>query len=129
MKFDAVQDAARNAGEVLLRPLGRLVAQLCARETADLVMARVLAAYALIWTLYDVIARASQDIHYDMGEMVGWSRELALGSDKHPQFGAWIAGLWFWLFPEQDWSFYLLSNLLVAVTLWAAWKLSEGWLD
>lgn len=112
-----------------MRPLGRLVAQLCVRETADLVIARILAAYALTWTLYDVIARASQDIHYDMGEMVGWSRELALGSDKHPQLGAWIAGLWFWLFPEQDWSFYLLSNLLAAVTLWAAWKLSEGWLD
>lgn len=129
MKFEAVQDAARSAGAIVLRPFDRLAAQLCGEKTADLAAARILATYTVIWTLYDVVARASQDIHYDMGEMVGWSRELALGGSKHPELGGWIAGLWFWFFPEHDWSFYLLSNILAAIALWTAWKLSEGWLD
>ena len=59
----------------------------------------LLAAYAAIWSLYGAIAKSSQDIHFDMGEMIAWSREVTLG---HAQASA-AAGLagagWFSVFP------------------------------
>jgi hypothetical protein len=89
-------------------------------------VALLLAGYAFFWTLYDVMSRHGEGIHHDMGEMVAWSHDLALGSPKHPQMGAWIAGLWFSVFPQQDWAFYLLANVLIAITLWFAWLLTEN---
>ena len=89
-------------------------------------VALLLAGYAFFWTLYDVMSRYGEGIHHDMGEMVAWSHDLALGSPKHPQMGAWIAGLWFSVFPQQDWAFYLLANVLIAITLWFAWLLTEN---
>ncbi|HVX92096.1 MAG TPA: hypothetical protein VG985_02620, partial [Xanthobacteraceae bacterium] len=49
-----------------------------------------LAAYTVLWALYGAIAKSSQDIHFDMGEMVAWSRELDWGTPKHPPLGAWL---------------------------------------
>ena len=99
---------------------------LCDNSRRERTVALVLAAYALLWTLYDIMSRRGEGIHHDMGEMVAWSHDLALGSPKHPQMGAWIAGLWFSVFPQQDWAFYLLANVLIAITLWFAWRLTEN---
>ncbi len=109
----------------LMLPFDRLRAALCDRGRRERAVAAVLAVYAVIWTFYDILARGSEDIHFDMAEMAAWSRDLALGSDKHPQMGAWIAGLWFLVFPYRDWAFYLLANALAAFSLWIAWRLSE----
>ncbi len=49
-------------------------------------------ATALLWFIYGVIAKSSQDLNADMAEMVVWTRELALGYPKHPPLLAWI--LW-----------------------------------
>ena len=35
--------------------------------------------YAVLWTIYGVIAKSSQDLHFDMGEVVAWSREIEPG--------------------------------------------------
>src|SRR3989440_5907937 len=40
--------------------------------------------YGALWFIYAMIAKSSQDINADMGEMVVWTRELALGYPKHP---------------------------------------------
>src|SRR5215813_8261425 len=49
----------------------------------------VLAAYWAVWTIYAVVAKASQDFHFDMGEMVAWSREVTFGTPKHPPLPTW----------------------------------------
>ena len=96
------------------------------RERAVLV---VLAAYAAIWTLYGTIAKGSQDIHFDMGEMIAWSREVTLGTPKHPPLPAWLVRAWFSVFPLDDWAYYLFAMLLAAAALWFAWKASAPYLD
>lgn len=108
-----------------MKRLEQLRAALCDRARREWAVVALLAAYAAIWTLYDILSRRGEDIHYDMGEMVAWLRDLALGSPKHPQLGAWVAGAWFLIFPEKDWAFYLLANSLIAFSLWIAWRLSE----
>lgn len=114
---------------ILTKPLNvfdRLREALCDDRRRERTVAFLLASYTGIWTLYDLVSRHGEGIHHDMGEMVAWSRDLSLGSPKHPQMGAWIAGLWFSVFPERDWAFYLLANFLIAITLWFAWRLTEN---
>jgi len=89
----------------------------------------LLLAYLAVWTLYAVVEKSSQDINFDMAEVVAWSRELALGGPKHPQLSAWIAALWFTIFPYDDWAYYLLAIASATSALWIAWSFSKRWLD
>jgi hypothetical protein len=89
----------------------------------------LLAAYAAVWSLYGAIAKSSQDIHFDMGEMVAWSREVTFGTPKHPPLPAWLVRAWFSVFPLEDWSYYLFAILLATAALWIAWKASAPYLD
>jgi 4-amino-4-deoxy-L-arabinose transferase-like glycosyltransferase len=89
----------------------------------------VLGAYAALWTLYGVIAKGSQDIHFDMGEALAWSRELAVGNPKHPPLSAVVVKAWFLVFPRADWAYYFLAMTVAALGLWIAWRLSARWLD
>ena len=70
----------------------------------------LIAGYVLVWWLYAVIAKSSQDIHFDMGEVVSWSLIPAFGYAKHPPFPAWVASAWFSIFPYTDWAYYLLAT-------------------
>jgi 4-amino-4-deoxy-L-arabinose transferase-like glycosyltransferase len=88
-----------------------------------------LAAYTAAWTLYGVLAKASQDLHPDMTEIVAWSRHLALGYSKHPPLAPYLARAWFSVFPYADWSFYLLAIAAASLTLWIAWRIALRYLD
>lgn len=91
-------------------------------------MVLLLAGYAALWTFYASIAKSGEDIHPDMGEMVAWSREVGLGTPKHPPLAAWLVGAWFRVFPREDWAFYLFAMILPTVALWAAWRISARYL-
>jgi 4-amino-4-deoxy-L-arabinose transferase-like glycosyltransferase len=116
--FHAVDRTAGRWRDVLIDP--------ARRERAILIS---LAFYVLVWTAYGTIAKSSQGLHPDMTEIVAWSRDLSLGYLKHPPFAAWIAWLWFALFPVAGWSYYLLAMLMPAIALWIFWKLSADYLD
>jgi hypothetical protein len=64
----------------------------------------VLACYFAVWSLYATISQSSQDIQADMGEFVAWSREVGLGTPKHPPLGAWLVRGRFSVFPHEDWA-------------------------
>lgn len=85
--------------------------------------------YVLLWTIYAVLAKGSQDIHFDMGETVVWSRNVTFGTPKHPPFSAWLSRAWFDIFPCADWAFYLLAMTMAGVALWCAWRLSMQYLS
>lgn len=61
------------------------------------------------------------NLHGDSLEAFTWGQEFQLGYYKHPPFWAWVAGLWFKLFPHKDWAFYLLSELNAALGILGAW--------
>ncbi len=88
-----------------------------------------LAAYTVLWAIYGTIAKGSQGLHYDMTEVIAWSRDLDLGYLKHPPLAAGIVWLWFSVFPVAEWSYYLLAMTMAAIALWFAWKLSADYLD
>jgi Dolichyl-phosphate-mannose-protein mannosyltransferase len=91
-------------------------------------MLLVLAGYLATWSLYATIAKSSQDIHTDMGEMVAWAHDAGLGTPKHPPLAAWLVGAWFEVLPRQDWAYYVFAILLATVALWIAWRLSARYL-
>src|SRR4029077_11112367 len=89
----------------------------------------LLIGYCAVWSLYGALAKGSQDIHFDMGEMVAWSRDAGIGTPKHPPLAAWLVGAWFKVFPLADWSYYLFAMVLATFALWIAWRVSERYLD
>jgi 4-amino-4-deoxy-L-arabinose transferase-like glycosyltransferase len=121
-------DVTATGGRTLLL-LDRLLDALIDPQRRERAVVALLAGYAAIWTLYGAVAKSSQDIHFDMGEMIAWSRELALGTPKHPPLPAWLVAAWFSVFPLADWAYYLLAILLATLALWVAWKASAPYLD
>src|SRR2546423_14597706 len=84
--------------------------------------------YGALWFVYAWIAKSSQDINADMGEMVVWTRELALGYPKHPPLLAYVLWAWFKIFPLADWAYLLLAVATVSAGIFLAIELCAQWL-
>src|SRR4029450_3552311 len=107
----------------------RIIVALCdptRRNRTALIAALV---YAATWPLYAIVAKSSQGINADLGEMVVWSRNLAWGYPKHPPLAAWILAGWFAIFPLADWAFYTLAVLNLRIGLYLSFLLAGLWLD
>src|SRR5258707_1109736 len=100
--------------------LGRLLDALSDPKRRGRTVVVVLAGYWAVWTLYAVVAKASQDFHFDMGEMVAWSREITFGTPKHPPLPAWLVGAWFSIFPLATWAYDLFAVGVAALAGLAA---------
>jgi hypothetical protein len=109
--------------------LGRLLDALADPKRRGRTVVAVLAAYCAVWTVYAVIAKASQDFHFDMGEMVAWSREVTLGTPKHPPLPAWLVGAWFAVFPLAPWAYDLFAMAGAAAAVGIAFVVSIRYLD
>ena len=84
--------------------------------------------YGALWFVYGVIAKSSQDLNADMGEMIVWTRELALGYPKHPPLLAYVLWAWFKIFPFSDWAYILLAVVTVSAGIFLAIELCAEWL-
>src|SRR5437868_10757436 len=113
----------------LLKPFERLLDALVDPARRERNVVWLLIGYCALWSLYGAFAKGSQDIHFDMGEMVVWSREAGIGTPKHPPLAAWLVGAWFRFFPLADWTYYLFAIVLATFSLWVAWKVSKRYLD
>jgi 4-amino-4-deoxy-L-arabinose transferase-like glycosyltransferase len=109
-------------------PIDRLIAKLIDPAHREWAAVIVIVVYVLGWTLYGVLAKMSQDVHPDMVEVFGWSRDLALGY-KHPPLSAWLTAIWFTFLPATDLAFYLLAMTVAGVALWTAWCLAGDYLS
>jgi 4-amino-4-deoxy-L-arabinose transferase-like glycosyltransferase len=112
-----------------LTPLERFADALVDPRRRDRAVLLALICYVALWTTYAVLAKGSQDLHFDMGELIAWSREPAFGYAKHPPFAAWLVGAWFSVFPLTDWAYYLLAVVNATIGLWIAWIVSARYLD
>jgi len=112
----------------MLKPFERLLDALTG-ERRERNVVWLLVAYCGVWSLYGALAKGSQDVHFDMGEMVAWSRDAGIGTPKHPPLSAWLVGAWFRIFPLTDQAYYLFAMVLATFALWVAWRVSERYLD
>jgi dolichyl-phosphate-mannose-protein mannosyltransferase len=109
-------------------PFERLYDALIDPARCERTMAFLLVAYAIAWSVYGTIAKGSQDLHFDIGEMFAWSHQVALSAPTHPPLGAWLMRAWFAVMPVEDWSFYLFGITVATVGLWIAWRLAARYL-
>ena len=121
MRFALLQSAELAAGR-----LRSALVDPAQRERTIIVS---LACYGLVWAVYGTITKSPQGLNPDMTELIAWSRDLSLGYLKHPPFAAWLAWIWFSIFPVTDWAFYLLAMLMPAIAMWIVWRLSADYLD
>ena len=78
--------------------------------------------HLIIWTLVPSISNSNLPL--DVIEAIAWSDGWPWGWDKHPPLSSWFPGLFFKIFGNQDWSYYLLSQLFVVLSFYIVWKLS-----
>ena len=90
-------------------------------------LAALLLGFVALWTIYGALGHAFRDVHFDVGEALGWWRHDA--ERYHPPVGTWIVGAWFSVFPQLDVLVYLLAATVVGTTLLIAWMLFGDWLD
>ena len=98
-------------------------------QPSPLQLLALLAIFVTVWTLYGALSGAPGAIHNDMAEAYVWGREFQLGYFQHPPFWAWIAGLWFEVFPRADWAFALLAMLNAGLGLYGSWMLIGDFAD
>jgi 4-amino-4-deoxy-L-arabinose transferase-like glycosyltransferase len=87
-----------------------------------------LLAFALLWTIFDVVSLTTVDAHPDVSEAILWARNFAFGY-KHPPLTAWLYMAWFAVFPRQDWAADLLNVAVVTIGLAVTWRLLRDHLD
>ena len=109
--------------------LGRLFDALADPGRQERTILVVLVCYAALWTLYGTIAKGSQDLHFDFGEMYSWSLDTIWATPKHPPLAPWLVRAWFSLFPRADWAYYLFAMLIATTALWFGWRLMQPYLD
>src|SRR5215213_8656357 len=106
----------------------RLVVAIGRPRHGHLALICALISYAAVWTTYATIAKATQGIHPDMGEVVAWGWVLEWGTNKHPPLLPALVRLWFSVFPLADWTYYLLAVTSTTIAIYFAWLLSGFWL-
>ena len=109
-------------------PVERIFAALTDPSRSERTVLVLLASYAAAWSLYAAIAKSSQDLHFDVGEMFAWSHQIGWSAPTHPPLGAWLTRAWFAVMPRQDWAFYLFGILLATIALWIAWRVASRYL-
>ena len=121
--------ATTDSGRRGLALMERLLDSLTDPARRERSVAAALLCYVALWTLYGMLAKASQDIHVDMSEQFALARELALGYPKHPPLTMAVVRAWFAVFPTADWAYYLLAMANVGLTLWIVWRLMARFVD
>ena len=76
----------------------------------------------LIWVAIPTFS--NDNLLLDVIEAIVWSDGWPLGWEKHPPLSSWFPGLFFKIFGNQDWVYYLLSQLFVVTSFIVVWKFS-----
>jgi len=79
--------------------------------------------HLIIWTLVPSISNVNLPL--DTIEALAWASDLDWGFNKHPPFSAFAVELFYQLFGNHDWVYYLLSQIFVTTAFFAVFKLAD----
>jgi len=82
-----------------------------------------IAGHVLLWTVLPVMFH--HNIPLDTVESVFWGKEWQWGYYKHPPMVPWVAEMVAVIFNRSVWAFYFLSQLCIATTFIAVWRLAK----
>ncbi len=79
--------------------------------------------HLVIWTLVPSIT--NQNLPLDTIEALAWGSNLDWGFNKHPPMSALMVELFYKIFGNQDWAYYLLSQIFVILSFLFIWVFSK----
>ncbi len=79
--------------------------------------------HALIWVL--VPSLTNPNLPLDTIEALAWGSNLDWGFNKHPPLSAFFVEIIYQIFGNQDWAYYLLSQICIVISFLIIWKFSE----
>ena len=83
--------------------------------------------HLIIWTAVPTLTNNSLPL--DTIEALAWGSNLDWGFNKHPPASAFFAEVFYQIFGNSDWAYYLLSQILVVVSFFIIFKFSEKLLN
>ena len=86
-----------------------------------------LSTHIVLWTVVPTLV--NQNLPLDYIEALAWGSNLDWGFNKHPPGSAFFPEVFFMIFGSQDWAFYLLSQIFVAISFYTVFKLSYEFLN
>ena len=86
-----------------------------------------LSTHLIIWTLVPSIT--NNNLPLDTIEALAWGSNLEWGFNKHPPMSAFTVELFYQIFKNQDWSYYLLSQIFVITSFYIVYKFAEEFLE
>ena len=85
-----------------------------------------LSSHIFIWTFIPSIS--NNNLPLDTIEHLAWGSDLQFGYGKHPPLSAWILEIFYQIFGNQDWAYYLLSQLFVGFSFFVIFIFSQDFL-
>ena len=82
-----------------------------------------LLSHLIIWTIAPSISNTNLPL--DTIEALAWGSNLSWGYSKHPPVSAFMVEVVYNFFGNQDWAYYLLSQIFVLIAFIYVWKFSN----
>ena len=76
-----------------------------------------------VWTL--IPSLSNTNLPLDTIEALAWGSSLDWGFNKHPPLSAFAVEFFFTIFGNNDWAYYLLSQIFVLIAFYFVWKVSN----
>jgi len=80
--------------------------------------------HLIIWTVIPSVSNSNLPL--DTIEALAWGSNLDWGFNKHPPLSAFAVDIFYEIFGNQDWAYYLLSQIFVVLTFFIVFKFSEN---
>jgi len=84
-------------------------------------------AHLIIWTLIPTIT--NNNLPLDTIEALAWGSNLDWGFNKHPPMSAFLIETFYQIFGNNDWAYYLLSQICVVFSFFIIWRLSKDFFE
>jgi len=79
--------------------------------------------HLVIWTLIPTLT--NNNLPLDTIEALAWGSNLDWGFNKHPPMSAFLVETFYQIFGNNDWAYYLLSQICVVFSFFIIWSLSK----
>ena len=79
--------------------------------------------HLIIWTLIPSIT--NNNLPLDTIEALAWGSDLDWGFNKHPPTSAFFLEIFYQIFGNQDWAYYLLSQIFVILAFFFVFRLAN----
>ena len=86
-----------------------------------------IAAHLIVWTLIPTLT--NNNLPLDTIEALAWGSNLDWGFNKHPPMSAFLVETFYQIFGNNDWAYYLLSQICVVFSFFIIWSLSKDFFE